>query len=229
MSREQEILKRIATILKEKWIPEQVIFEVEREVDSYFIHDAVMACNSCELHDKCGNKVPGSGPMPAEIMFIGEAPGAVEDQCGIPFSGPAGQLLNKIIESIGWKREEIYITNVLKCRTDESNRNPTKAEIATCYQHLKKEIELVNPRVIVCWGSIAANTLIHPDFKITHEHGAWFEKEDGKRLIAMFHPAYLLRLNGKQELDAKTKVWEAIQKVNRYKVSGWKDELTPSR
>ncbi len=145
----------------------------------------------------------------------------------MPFSGPAGKLLNKIIEAIGWSREEIYITNVLKCRTDESNRNPTKAEIATCYQHLRKEIELVKPKVIVCWGAIAANTLIHPDFKITHEHGVWFENA-GTRLIAMFHPAYLLRLHegSREEYNAKTKVWEAIQKVNRYKESGWVDELT---
>lgn len=157
-------------------------------------------------------------------------PGQHENEQGIPFVGPAGQLLNKIIEAIGWNRNDIYITNVLKCRTDETNRNPTKAEIAQCLQHLRQEIEVVKPKVIVCWGSIAANTLIHPDFKITHEHGVWFDG-DAYRKIAMFHPAYLLRLpeNSKQELDAKMKVWEAIQKVERYRRNGWVDEQSPTR
>lgn len=230
MSAEQDVLKRIRGVLRGgTWIPEQLIHEVEREVDRYFLHDDVKACTSCELHKNCRNIVAGQGPAQADIMFVGEGPGENEDAQGLPFVGPSGELLDKIIRSIGWKREEIYITNVLKCRTDATNRNPTKAEIASCYQHLKKEIELVKPKVIVCWGSIAANTLIHPDFKITHEHGVWFENYDA-RLIAMFHPAYLLRLAGKdkQELDAKTRVWEAIQKVNRYKASGWKDELVPS-
>lgn len=228
--REIQTLDRIKDILKEKWIPEQVIFEVEREIERYDVHSSVMNCTSCELAAKCTNKVPGTGPIPADIMFVGEGPGQHEDEQGTPFVGPSGQLLDKIIEAIGWKREDIYITNVLKCRTDETNRQPTKSEIATCYQHLRKEIEVVKPKVLVCWGSIAANTLIHPEFKITHEHGVWYDA-DNYRKIAMFHPAYLLRLpsGSKQELDAKTKVWEAIQKVNRYKASGWNDEASPTR
>lgn len=222
---ESQTIENIRRILKEEMIPEMVTFRIEREIDKYDLPQRIRSCQSCALHDQCYQHVPGHGPIPADLMFVGEAPGQQEDTEGTPFVGPAGQLLNRMIEAAGWKREDIYVTNVIKCRP-EANRNPTKAEVAACYNHLKKEIELVNPKVIMCWGSIAANTLIHPDFKITQEHGSWFE-DGGIRKIALFHPAYILRLGdgSAQQKQAKARVWQALRKVMNYKNNGWKDEL----
>jgi uracil-DNA glycosylase family 4 len=228
--KEVQTLDRIRHILKSgSWLADQIIFEVEREIDQYYdppYADVVRACTSCALHTTCKQRVPGVGPMPADIMFVGEGPGENEDDQGSPFVGPSGEMLDKIMAAIGWSREDIYITNVLKCRTDETNRQPTKAEVASCYQHLKKEMELVKPKVIVCWGSVASNVLIHPDFKITQEHGVWFEN-DNVRLIAAFHPAYILRLGEgtHKEYEAKMRVWDAVQKVKRFQEAGFVDEL----
>jgi uracil-DNA glycosylase family 4 len=227
--KEVQVIERIRNILGEKWIPEQVIFEVEREIDQYYTEhryaDIVRACTACGLHAGCKQKVPGVGPIPSDIMFVGESPGELEDEQGVPFIGPSGQLLHKIVSSVGWKSEEIYMTNVLKCRPP-GNRNPTKAEAMACYRHLLKEIEMVKPKVIVCWGSVAANVLIHPDFKITHEHGVWFEHH-GARIIACFHPAYIMRLGPgtQQEHDAKVKVWHAIKKIKAYQDADYTDSL----
>jgi DNA polymerase len=229
--KEVQVIERIRNIIKGgAWIPEQVVFEVEKEIDSYYdlnYADVIRACTSCALHATCKQRVPGVGPMTADIMFVGEGPGEHEDEQGQPFVGPSGEMLNNIITAAGWKREDIYITNVVKCRTDETNRVPTKAEVASCYQHLRKEIELVKPKVIVCWGSIASNVLIHPDFKITQEQGVWFEN-NGTRLIAAFHPAYILRLADKprEEYAAKMKVWGSIEKVKKYQEAGFKDQLS---
>lgn len=225
-----DVLELVRQGMKRKLPPEvygQVEFELSRmNLEHEELLGKVHACQDCHLHATCGVKVPGAGPVPSDIMFCGESPGAVEDQCGIPFSGPAGQLLNSIVKKLGWDRNQIYITNVLKCRTDETNRNPTKAEAAACFQHLKKEIELVKPKVLVCWGSVAASTLIHPDFKITQENGHWFDVH-GVRAIAAYHPAYVLRLGDKTPAQKKAKweVWEAMQKVQKFIDSGFKDDL----
>lgn len=221
------IAARLKRTLPQK-IYEQVIFEFKTiNLEHEKLLQSVHTCKKCNLYQTCGVHVPGAGPVPADIMFVGESPGAVEDQKGIPFSGPAGMMLNSIIRNLGWNRDDIYITNVLKCRTDATNRNPTKAEVAACSGHLKKEIELVKPKVIVCWGNIAANSLIHPDFKITHEQGHWFEF-NGIRTIAAFHPAYVLRLGDGTDAQKKAKreVWSVMQKVQSFINAGFKDDLS---
>ena len=129
--------------------------------------------------------------------------------------------MDKSIEAIGWSREDIYITNVVKCRTPK-NRQPLVSEITSCYSHLKREIEIVKPKVIVCWGVTAANTLIHPDFKIGQEQGHWFER-DGIRYIAVYHPSYLLRLGegSEKQTEAKWDVFHALEKIKAYQEGGF--------
>ena len=177
----------------------------------------IHACQSCPLYQSCTRKVPGSGPIPADIMFVGEAPGEMEDLQGIPFVGPAGQLMNRAIEAVGWKREEIYITNVIKCRPPK-NRTPQVEEIAKCHRFILREIELVKPKVLICWGSTAAKTLIHPDFKMAEDHGKRFSSPDGYEMFGVYHPAYLLRLeqyDPQKAIEAKWKVFNVLQEAKK--------------
>ena len=124
-------------------------------------------------------------------MFVGEAPGEQEDLSGTPFVGRAGQLLDKFLYAVDIDREDVYIANILKCRPPK-NRDPLPAEEDACIDYLREQVRLVKPKIIVCLGRIAAMKLIKPDFKITKEHGEWFEK--GNFLMtAVYHPALLLR------------------------------------
>ncbi len=130
-------------------------------------------------------------------MFVGEAPGEKEDLSGIPFVGAAGQLFDKYLGAVGIRREDVYIANMLKCRPPR-NRDPLPAEEDCCIEYLRKQVRLVSPRIIVCLGRISAMRLIKPDFKITVEHGTWFEK--GRfQMCAVFHPSLLLRDPRKKE------------------------------
>lgn len=227
MSEKKEMLQRVRERVFPK-IPREFLPQVEIEVvrleNEISLRDDVLSCTSCLLAESCTNKVPGIGPAPANIMFVGEGPGEQEDIHGEPFVGRGGQLLNKAIEAVGWSRDDIYITNVVKCRTP-NNRQPVATEIAACYQHLKKEIEVVQPKVIVCWGAVAANTLIHPNFKITQEHGEWFQVED-KQIVAVFHPSYLLRLgeDTEKQNQAKWEVFNVLSKVKQYQNNNFKTE-----
>jgi DNA polymerase len=130
-------------------------------------------------------------------MFVGEAPGAREDESGIPFVGAAGKLLDKYLASVGIVREDVYIANILKCRPPE-NRDPLPAEQDACIGYLREQVKLIRPKIIVCLGRISAMRLIKPDFKITQEHGKFFRKND-YTMCAVFHPAALLRDPGKKE------------------------------
>lgn len=155
------------------------------------------SCTKCELCKTRTTCVFGSGNPNADIMFIGEAPGKQEDLSGVPFVGRAGQLLDKYLYAIDIKREDVYIANILKCRPPQ-NRDPRPDEEEACIDYLREQVKLVDPKVIVCLGRIAAAKLIKPDFKITQEHGTWFKK--GKYLItAVYHPAALLRDPRKKE------------------------------
>ena len=127
----------------------------------------------------------------AELMFIGEGPGANEDAQGEPFVGRAGQLLDDMLEMIDLRREDVYIANIVKCRPPQ-NRDPLGEEQAACMHWLDAQRELIRPRLIVCLGRIAAMAMIKPDFRITAEHGRWFER-GGRRLMATYHPSALLR------------------------------------
>ena len=167
-------------------------------------------CKKCALHETRTNCVFGVGNPNASLMFVGEAPGEQEDLSGVPFVGRAGQLLDKFLLAVDIPREEVYIANILKCRPPK-NRDPLPAEEDACIDFLREQVALINPKVIVCLGRIAAMRLIKPDFKITQEHGAWFKK--GNYLMtAVYHPAALLRDPRKKEdmLEDMKKIKEKI-------------------
>lgn len=154
-------------------------------------------CKRCDLHKTKTNTVFGGGEKHAKLMFIGEAPGETEDLSGMPFVGKAGQLLDKFLFAVDIKREDVYITNILKCRPPK-NRDPLPEEQDLCIDWLREQVKLIRPRLIVCLGRISAMRLIKPDFKITQEHGIWFEKS-GYHMCAVYHPSLLLRDPHKRE------------------------------
>ena len=163
-------------------------------------------CTRCKLAGGRTHLVFGVGNPAAELMFVGEGPGADEDQQGEPFVGKAGQLLTKMIEAMGFRRDEVYIANVVKCRPPE-NRNPEPDEIEACEPFLRAQIGAIRPRVIVALGKFAAQTLLRDPTAISRLRGGWREYE-GVRLMPTFHPAYLLRSPGE-----KAKAWEDLKLV----------------
>jgi DNA polymerase len=163
-------------------------------------------CQRCKLAPTRNTIVFGSGNPDAEIVFVGEAPGYEEDQQGLPFVGSAGQLLTKIIESIGVRREDAYICNILKCRPPE-NRNPEPDEVLACSPFLKRQIASIRPKIVCCLGKFAAQTLLQSAAPISRLRGR-FHDVDGYRVIATFHPAYLLR-----SPEKKREVWEDMKQI----------------
>ena len=161
------------------------------------VADACADCNRCSLGATRTKSVFGTGSANADILFIGEAPGEQEDLSGIPFVGRAGQLLDKYLYAIDVERKDVYIANILKCRPPK-NRDPLPEEEDACIGYLREQLKIIRPKIIVCLGRIAAMRLIKPDFKITKEHGTWFEK-NGFLMTAVFHPAALLRDPRKKE------------------------------
>jgi uracil-DNA glycosylase family 4 len=166
-------------------------------------------CTRCKLHAQ-GRKqiVFGVGNPEADLMFVGEAPGADEDAQGIPFVGRAGQLLTKIIEAIGLKREDVYIANVIKCRPP-GNRNPEQDEVETCERFLFQQIDIIKPKVIVALGTFAARALLRTLDPISRLRGRVYEYR-GAKLVPTFHPAFLLRNQA-----SKREVWEDMKLVRR--------------
>ena len=155
------------------------------------LYEKCAACHGCALGETRTNCVFGVGNPNADLMFVGEAPGEQEDLSGTPFVGRAGQLLDKFLYAVDIPREDVYIANILKCRPPK-NRDPLPAEEDACIGYLREQVRLIRPKIIVCLGRISAMRLIKPDFKITKEHGQWFEK--GQFLMtAVYHPALLLR------------------------------------
>ena len=154
------------------------------------------ACRGCALADTRTNVVFGDGSETAEIMLIGEGPGQHEDEQGVPFVGRAGQLLDDMLEIIHLDRTKVYIANVVKCRPPQ-NRDPLNTEKEACSGYLRRQMELMQPKILVCLGRISAMELIKPDFRITQEHGQFF-RQDGIEKMAMYHPAALLRDPGKK-------------------------------
>ena len=155
-----------------------------------------LQCRACSLANTRKNVVFGMGAIDAEVLFIGEGPGASEDEQGLPFVGAAGKLLDDMLEMIGLKREAVYITNIVKCRPPQ-NRDPLNTEQDACIGYLRRQVVLMHPKIIVCLGRIAAMELIKPDFRITQEHGQFFEKS-GVLMTALYHPAALLRDGSKK-------------------------------
>jgi len=160
-----------------------------------------LGCRRCGLRDGCRGVVFGEGNPRAAVMFIGEGPGGVEDELGRPFVGPAGKLLDRILASVGFTREEVYITNVVKCRPP-GNRVPQPQEREACRPWLEAQMRLIDPPLVVLLGASAAQAMIAPDARITQIRGHWVERR-GRRLLPTYHPAALLRDETK-----KRPVWE---------------------
>lgn len=171
------------------------------------------ACTKCRELARCRTQVVfGVGNPQAELMFVGEAPGADEDAQGEPFVGRAGQLLTRIIEAMGFSRRDVYIANVLKCRPPD-NRQPEPQEIANCLPYLQQQIELIRPQVIVALGAIAVRGLLDINLGITRMRGQWYTYR-GIPLMPTFHPAYLLR-NPNAKRDVWTDMKQVLAKLNR--------------
>jgi len=166
-------------------------------------------CQRCKLGKTRTNLVFGQGNPHAELMFVGEAPGRDEDEQGLAFVGRAGQLLTKIIEAIGRKREDVFIANVLKCRPP-NNRNPEPDEVASCRPFLDEQVRLIAPRVIVTLGTFAAQALLQTDESIGRLRGRW-QTAKGVRVMPTFHPAFLLR-----SPERKKDVWEDMKLVRDF-------------
>jgi uracil-DNA glycosylase len=163
-------------------------------------------CTRCKLHKGRHKIVFGDGSPKADLVFIGEGPGADEDAQGLPFVGRAGKLLTQMIEAMGLQRKDVYICNVVKCRPPQ-NRAPEPDEVETCSPYLIRQIDVINPKVLVCLGAVAAKTLLETNRGITQFRGQWLEWR-GRKLMATYHPAYLLR-----NPNAKGEVWKDLQKV----------------
>lgn len=178
------------------------------------IAEQVRACRKCEIGSTRMNAVPGQGNPKAKLMFVGEAPGADEDQQGLAFVGRAGKLLTDIINAMGLTREEIFIGNVIKCRPPE-NRDPKPDEIANCSPYLKRQLELIQPEIIVALGAHAARTLLNTNEAIGKLRGHFHEyhysdEVPPAKLMPTYHPAYLLR---NYSYDNRKRVWEDMMKV----------------
>ena len=198
MSRRSEVLAEMGIapvwVLKNKQQPQGWIE----------LKQAVPACTACSLHKSRTQTVFGVGDEQADWMLIGEAPGAEEDRLGEPFVGQAGKLLDNMLAAIGLRRgENVYIANVLKCRPP-ANRNPEPEEVAKCSPHLRRQIELIGPKLIVAMGRFAAQTLLDTDASIASLRGR-VHSYAGVPLIVTYHPAYLLRT-----LPDKAKAWEDL-------------------
>ena len=178
----------------------------DREITWELFEKQVEECRLCPLGSHILHKVPGQGDRCAPLMLIGEGPGQVEDEEGLAFVGPAGQLLTKMLGAIGLPRERVYICNVVKCRPPQ-NRVPTPEEAEACRIHLRMQTWLVRPRVIVLLGSTAARYLLDPDIRITRDRGKWTERK-GIWMMPTFHPSALLR-----DPDKKHQAWEDMKSL----------------
>ena len=183
------------------------LFESKIENDTLLkIREDLGDCKRCMLHKTRHSIVFGDGNPKAELVFVGEGPGADEDEQGLPFVGRAGKLLTQMIEAMGLQRKDVYICNVVKCRPPQ-NRQPEHDEVAECSPFLFRQIDTIAPKVIVCLGATAAQTILQTNRGISHFRGEWQEFR-GRKLIATYHPAYLLR-----NPAAKSEVWKDLQKV----------------
>lgn len=155
------------------------------------LQNQCLACRRCPLAENRHNVVFGDGNPASPLLFVGEGPGEQEDLTGVPFVGPAGQLLDQMLAIIDLDRSQYYITNIVKCRPPR-NRDPQESEQEACIGYLRTQFRMIRPKVLVCLGRIAAKRLIDPNFRITKEHGQWVQK-GGVWMTAIYHPSALLR------------------------------------
>ena len=172
------------------------------------LEQSIINCNKCKLCQNRTNIVFGVGNKNAKVMMIGEGPGADEDKEGIPFVGKAGQLMNKALEGLGIKREELYIANIVKCRPP-SNRVPKQDEAEACLNYLRNQVILVKPKIIVLLGSTALKNILGKEYGITSERGNWIERK-GILYMPTWHPAALLRDENK-----KIEFWNDLKEVKK--------------
>jgi DNA polymerase len=170
------------------------------------LEELMRKCHRCPLGNRRTNLVFGEGSEDADIVFVGEAPGAEEDRQGRPFVGRAGQLLTRMIKKMGYEREEVYIGNILKCRPPE-NRDPLPEEVEACFPYLAKQLEIIKPKVVVALGKHAAHTLLGVKTPITKLRGNWGNFR-GTPLMPTFHPSYLLR-----DRNKSWDVWDDMKEV----------------
>jgi DNA polymerase len=184
---------------------QQEIYKIEPPEETIF------TCTACELY-KDSVAVGGTGPKPAKLMIVGKAPSTTEEETGIPFSGPAGEMLDKILAAAKLNREDIYMTNVLKHKEVPGKKDIMNHCIA-CYKWINKEIEEVNPDIILCLGTTAASMLIKPNFTFANDRGVWHTDKAGRSIMCTYHPAYLVRREGEDLKKAKSMVWEDMKKL----------------
>ncbi|MDN5344782.1 MAG: uracil-DNA glycosylase [Clostridia bacterium] len=177
-------------------------------MDLETLREKALSCQGCPLRRHARQVVFGEGNPRADLMLVGEGPGAQEDEAGRPFVGPAGQLLDRILAAAGLQRAELYITNIVKCRPP-GNRQPLPAEVQACRPILEAQIKLIQPRIIVCLGAVAMRALIAPGASITRLRGQWITR-DGIRYLLTFHPAALLR-----DASKKRPVWEDFKSLRQ--------------
>lgn len=182
------------------------------------LRDRVLSCTACPLSATRTHVVFGEGADQARLMFIGEGPGEVEDTTGRPFVGPAGQKLDDVMSSVGLRREDVYITNIVKCRPP-GNRVPARIEMETCAPYLEAQIALIQPSLIVTLGNTPTQWLLPDAPGITQSRGTFFAWRGGILLFPMFHPSYLLRYPSKEKGSPKYLTWVDIQKAK-----AWLDE-----
>lgn len=180
----------------------------EMELTLAQVEESCLECQACGLRHTAQRVVFGEGSPRAAIMLVGEGPGKQEDEVGRPFVGAAGQLMDKVFAALKITREEVYITNIVKCRPP-GNRLPTPREVRACHPYLQEQIRLIRPSIIVCLGALASQVLISPQIRITRHRGRWVHRK-GIMLMPTFHPAALLR-----DPSRKRPFWEDFQAVAR--------------
>jgi uracil-DNA glycosylase family 4 len=187
--------------------PESAVHDRKQALE--LIREDIGDCKRCGLHENRTNIVFGTGNPEAELMFVGEGPGADEDAQGLPFVGRAGQLLNSMIAAMGLKREDVYIANVVKCRPP-GNRTPEREECDTCSPFLLRQVAAIQPKVIVALGAVAAKNLLAMNESMAKLRGRWYDFR-GTRLAVTYHPAFLLR-----DPRQKGEAWKDLQMVMEY-------------
>ncbi|HXW76084.1 MAG TPA: uracil-DNA glycosylase [Candidatus Eremiobacteraceae bacterium] len=195
--------------------------DVDRKAELSALHGVVDRCRRCAIGSTRTKVVCGVGDPHARLVIVGEGPGENEDRQGEPFVGRAGELLTRMLAAIGLRREDVFITNTIKCRatTEEfgrvANRAPMQEEIANCREYLDRELAIVAPRVMLALGAPAAKSFLGPGFSITRQRGMWYVGPGGTPLMVTFHPAYVLRLTGGNITEVKKLVWADLQAVRQ--------------
>lgn len=172
------------------------------------LEQSCLQCTKCGLCTGRRNVVFGVGNKDADVLFIGEGPGEQEDLKGEPFVGPAGKLLDDMLSIIDLDRNKVYIANIVKCRPPQ-NRDPHEDEQEACIEYLRRQVELINPKIIVCLGKVAAQKILYPEYRITREHGTWICRK-GVWITAIYHPSALLR-----DLSKRPDTFEDLLEIRR--------------